>query len=210
MLENNPRKITDFAMDKLVESILCFPEMLEIRPIVCSKEMVVLGGNQRLAALRKISGMQEDELRDRMMNQTSFAELDDEQQDEAVGKWLEWQKKPVAGVSVAVDFTETEESEFVIRDNTHYGRDDFNVLKENYEPETIEEWYGHVSQEMFDFGAKMNDKELDIGLGVRLIFKVGYVSVVMTDEEYERLTGVYEKYLELGQPEIGFINYLLC
>ena len=41
---NNPRIIKDDKFKKLVESIKNFPQMLEIRPIVVNKDMVVLGG----------------------------------------------------------------------------------------------------------------------------------------------------------------------
>jgi hypothetical protein len=47
---NNPRIIKDDKFDKLVKSVVDFPEMLEIRPIVVNKEMIVLGGNMRLKA----------------------------------------------------------------------------------------------------------------------------------------------------------------
>lgn len=47
---NNPRLIKDDKFKKLVQSIKDFPEMLNIRPIVVNKQMVVLGGNMRLKA----------------------------------------------------------------------------------------------------------------------------------------------------------------
>jgi ParB-like chromosome segregation protein Spo0J len=47
---NNPRIIKDDKFAKLVTSIKEFPEMLEIRPIVVNKDMIVLGGNMRLKA----------------------------------------------------------------------------------------------------------------------------------------------------------------
>lgn len=46
----NPRVIKDDKFAKLVQSIRDFPEMLEARPIVCSPDGVVLGGNMRLKA----------------------------------------------------------------------------------------------------------------------------------------------------------------
>jgi DNA modification methylase len=46
----NPRLIKDEKFKKLVQSIKDFPEMMEVRPIVVNKEMVVLGGNMRLKA----------------------------------------------------------------------------------------------------------------------------------------------------------------
>lgn len=51
---NNPRIIRDDKFYKLVESIKTFPRMLEIRPIVVNKDMVVLGGNMRLRACKEV------------------------------------------------------------------------------------------------------------------------------------------------------------
>ena len=44
---NNPRIIKDDKFHKLVESVKSFPGMLEIRPIVVNKDMIILGGNMR-------------------------------------------------------------------------------------------------------------------------------------------------------------------
>ena len=50
---NNPRLIKDDKFKKLVKSIQDFPDMLNIRPIVVNKDMVVLGGNMRLKAIKE-------------------------------------------------------------------------------------------------------------------------------------------------------------
>ena len=50
--EGNPRFITDIKFKKLIKSIKEFPEMIEIRPLVIDENMVVLGGNMRLKALK--------------------------------------------------------------------------------------------------------------------------------------------------------------
>lgn len=50
---NNPRVIKDDKFHKLVASIKEFPEMLDIRPIVVNKDMIVLGGNMRLKACKE-------------------------------------------------------------------------------------------------------------------------------------------------------------
>ena len=55
---NNPRVIKDDKFQKLVQSIKDFPEMLEIRPIVVNKDMIVLGGNMRLKACKE-AGLKE-------------------------------------------------------------------------------------------------------------------------------------------------------
>jgi hypothetical protein len=50
---NNPRLIKDDKFKKLVKSIQDFPDMLNVRPIVVNKDMVVLGGNMRLNAIKE-------------------------------------------------------------------------------------------------------------------------------------------------------------
>ena len=50
---NNPRIIKDDKFKKLVQSIKDLPEMAEVRPIVVNTDMVVLGGNMRLKAMRE-------------------------------------------------------------------------------------------------------------------------------------------------------------
>lgn len=51
---NNPRVIKDEKFEKLCNSIKEFPKMLELRPIVVNDDMVVLGGNMRLKALKHL------------------------------------------------------------------------------------------------------------------------------------------------------------
>jgi len=46
----NPRTIKDHKFNQLVQSIMEFPEMLQLRPIVVNAQMMVLGGNMRLSA----------------------------------------------------------------------------------------------------------------------------------------------------------------
>jgi site-specific DNA-methyltransferase (adenine-specific) len=50
---NNPRVIKDDKFKKLVQSVKDFPQMLEIRPIVVNKDMIVLGGNMRFKACKE-------------------------------------------------------------------------------------------------------------------------------------------------------------
>lgn len=55
---NNPRIIKDDKFKKLVQSIKDFPEMLNIRPIVVNKDMIILGGNMRYKACKE-AGLKE-------------------------------------------------------------------------------------------------------------------------------------------------------
>ena len=51
---NNPRVIRDEKFKKLVKSIEEFPKMMALRPMVVNEDMVVLGGNMRLKALKQL------------------------------------------------------------------------------------------------------------------------------------------------------------
>jgi ParB-like chromosome segregation protein Spo0J len=50
----NPRLIKDEKFKKLVKSIIEFPQMLELRPIVVDENNIVLGGNMRLKACKEV------------------------------------------------------------------------------------------------------------------------------------------------------------
>jgi hypothetical protein len=50
---NNPRVIKDDKFKKLVQSLKDLPEMAQVRPIVVNQDMIVLGGNMRLKAMKE-------------------------------------------------------------------------------------------------------------------------------------------------------------
>ena len=50
---DNPRKLTDAKFEALVQSVKQFPQMLEIRPVIANKGLMVLGGNMRLRACKE-------------------------------------------------------------------------------------------------------------------------------------------------------------
>jgi len=50
---NNPRIIKDDKFFKLVQSLKDLPEMAKVRPIVVNQDMIVLGGNMRLKAMKE-------------------------------------------------------------------------------------------------------------------------------------------------------------
>ena len=63
---DNPRSITGDKFNKLVNSILVFPKMLRLRPIVIDKMFTVIGGNMRTNALREIAKMSAEKLVSRL------------------------------------------------------------------------------------------------------------------------------------------------
>jgi len=51
---DNPRFIKDEKYKKLKQSLIGFPEMLELRPIVVDESFTILGGNMRYRAAKEI------------------------------------------------------------------------------------------------------------------------------------------------------------
>ena len=52
--EENPRHITEDKLQKLINSLQEFPEMMEARPLVINQDNILIGGNQRYKALQKL------------------------------------------------------------------------------------------------------------------------------------------------------------
>jgi DNA modification methylase len=121
---NNPRLIKDDKFKKLVQSIKDFPEMLNIRPIVVNKDMIILGGNMRYKACKEaglkeipiiITDLTEDQQREFLIkDNTSGGEWDwevlaNEWNSEELEAW---------GLDLPIDFNtevlEAEEDDFEV------------------------------------------------------------------------------------------------
>lgn len=206
----NPRTASEFMEGKLIESILVFPKMLEVRPIVVNKENTVLGGNMRLAMLQKIMDMDDDEIEDYMFNQKKYRLMPNEEKERLRDYWRKFKEEPVVPIRRAEDFTDDEEHEFLIKDNLHYGEDDVDILKHNFDRESISDFTGSVAWNLYDYDDKMKDKELDLTKKFPEHFKCGYVECQMTNAEFEALCKVFAEYLEAhdGNGD-GFLSYLL-
>lgn len=131
---NNPRVIKDDKFHKLCESIKAFPKMLELRPIVVNDDMIVLGGNMRLKALKhlglteapviKASDLTEDQQRQFIIKDNAgFGEWD---WDMLANEW-DVQELESWGIDVPA-FAETElEAE----------EDDFEIPEEGIETDIV-------------------------------------------------------------------------
>lgn len=206
----NPRTASEFMEGKLIESILVFPKMLEVRPIVVNKENTVLGGNMRLAMLKRIVEMDNDEIEDYLFNQKKFRLMPNSGKEGLKKFWADFKKKPIVPIRRAENFTDNEEREFLIKDNLHYGEDDVDILKHNFDRESISDYTGSVPWNLYDYDDKMNDKELNITKKFPEHFKCGYVDCQMTNAEYEALCKLFAEYLEQhdGNGD-GFLSFLL-
>lgn len=138
--EENPRYITKPAFDKLVKSILVFPRMLEIRPVVVNSSYKVLGGNMRLKALERIAGMQAAEIRVALESLETYRRKTELERANLLQYWAEWQVNPVVKVISVVQMSEDEQREFIIKDNVGFGEWNFDALANEWDDLELTEW----------------------------------------------------------------------
>lgn len=135
----NPRMISEENLQMLVNSILEFPKMLEIRPIVTDEEGLILGGNMRYKALQRIAGMEVTELRDVISGLRSVKSKDPTETEIAIADWQNWHKDPFAYIVEASTLTDAERDAFVIKDNVNFGQWDWDAL-ENFSQDDLQDW----------------------------------------------------------------------
>lgn len=141
---DNPRVILDTKFEKLVDSLLSFPGMLEKRGIVVRTGMA-LGGNQRLRGIEYIARMAPQERRERLeyisnRNPENFTEA---RLEAALAIWDEvsaTKSMPASWVQRADTWTDSECREFEIRDNVHLGEWDFEALANHWNDIDLNDW----------------------------------------------------------------------
>lgn len=207
----NPREMSEFMEDKLVENILVFPKMLDARPFVMNKNNVLLRGNQRLRCLRRILEMTADAMEEKMENQRNYRDMDTPAQRALLDYWLNWQRNPVVKVRHAYDMTPEEEIEFMIKDNLHYGEDNTSVLRDHFDCETIKDISGVAPWDIYNYDDnRINDSDIEIPRVVSKQFRCGYVTAPMTDEEADKLQEAFEIYkAQNGDSPDYFLAFLL-
>lgn len=136
----NPRTIKNDKFEKLVNSILALPKMLDLRPIVVDNTTVALGGNMRYRALTAIAEMSEEEMKERLSGIRDFQKKTQTEQDNLVDYWLRWKDKPTAPVIKASELTDAERREFIIKDNVGFGEWDMDVLANEWDNEDLADW----------------------------------------------------------------------
>lgn len=136
----NPRTITDEKFDKLIDSLLVLPKMLELRPIVVDETFMALGGNMRYRALSAISEMSADEINDRLSAQRDFQRKTAAEQAQLADYWAKWVNSPTAPVVRASELSEDERRAFIIKDNVGYGDWDIDALSSDWDRTDLEDW----------------------------------------------------------------------
>lgn len=136
----NPRTITNEKFDKLINSILVLPKMLELRPIVVDDTFVALGGNMRYRALVAIEGMDVEELAQRLAGLRDYQKKTEAEKQRLVEYWGEWKTKPTAPIIKASELSEDERKEFIIKDNVGFGDWDMDALANDWNAEDLDSW----------------------------------------------------------------------
>lgn len=153
--EKNPRKISDGNLNKLINSILVFPQMLEFRPIVIDDAMIPLGGNMRIKALTRIAGMDLDEIQQRLEGIYDFKKKAKDKRQKIVKYWKGWLKEQTIQVTRAKHLTEEEKQQFIIKDNVSFGEWNFEALK-GWDNEALNDWGFD-----FDLNTPMNEEPIE-------------------------------------------------
>lgn len=144
---SNPRNIKNGKFEKLTDSLLALPKMLDLRPIVVDNSMTALGGNMRCRALAAIAAMTEPELKRRLSGIRDFQKKPQAERDSLVDYWLRWRRKPAVPVIKAGELTEAEQREFVIKDNAAFGEWDWDMLANEWDACDLADWGVDVWQE---------------------------------------------------------------
>lgn len=146
---NNPRIISDAKFQKLIDSILAFPRMLSLRPVVIDAEHNSLGGNMRLRSLNSIAQMTLEAIKERLGNIKDYASKSADEQKQVVKYWKEWLKKPYVETADASELTEDECRQFMIKDNVSVGEWDWAEL-ESWDADQLQEWGVGVDMPTFE------------------------------------------------------------
>lgn len=135
--EANPRTITEANFQKLVKSILVFPKMLQLRPIVVDETYKALGGNMRTRALCHIVSMTPEAIMDVL---DTDQRLTDAEKLAIANYWSQWQEQPTATIVKASDLTEAQKKEFIIKDNVGFGDWDVDTLNNQWNTDLLKDW----------------------------------------------------------------------
>lgn len=138
--KENPRTITKDKFDKLVNSILVFPKMLQLRPIVVDGKMTALGGNMRNEALRVIAKMQPEEIAERLAGLADFVKKTKGERDALVEYWGKWLENPTAYIVKAGDLSEQEREQFIVKDNVSFGTWNYDALSSKWDSSLLSDW----------------------------------------------------------------------
>lgn len=125
---NNPRKITNENLLLLVRSILSFPKMLELRPLVVDDKYTIIGGNMRHKALNVIAKMSHEEIEKEIRN-IPYVRGTEAETHVLIDFWQKWTANPVVSITHVDELEPDERKQFIVKDNVNYGEWDEALLQ---------------------------------------------------------------------------------
>ena len=196
--ERNPRYIKDENFKNLVNSIISFPKMMQLRPIVIDNNNISLGGNMRYNACLEINKLGIDEVRERLSEviKNRSGEITDDDYEYINGnlallKSLFSGYFPEGWIRKAENLTEQERRAFVLKDNSSFGDWDFDTLANEFEEWELNESEIWTPISVSDNLDDDNDTEIDLDdFSDEVVMKFKF-----SKNEYEL---VKEKLLEKG------------
>ena len=138
----NPRLIKNKEFEDLKRSILVFPQMLQLRPIVYAGDYVALGGNQRRGALLDIAKLTYKQIVAKLEKWQEFTDKTPEDQAIILEYWEAWTADPdkLCPAYDASHLTTEQMAEFVIKDNVQFGENDYDILANEWDIEKVKNW----------------------------------------------------------------------
>lgn len=181
----NPRTISNEKFDKLINSILVLPKMLELRPIVVDDTFIALGGNMRYRALTAIESMSIDELAQRLSGLRDYNKKTGAEQQRLISYWGEWKTNPTIQIINAAELSEDERKEFIIKDNVSFGSWDIDMLANEWDAKDLDDWGADVWQDNEDVGISLDECTDEFSLPAEDKGNVEVMSFVLTTEQAE-------------------------
>ena len=158
----NPRSISGAQFQRLADSLLVLPKMLELRPIVVDATMTALGGNMRYRALCAIADMSYDAIGNRLAQLPDFVKKTKPEKEALLNRWLTWRDAPTAVILRADKLTDAEAREFIIKDNVGFGEWNYDALANEWDEAELKDWGLDVWQtdaEGLDEEAELEEQE---------------------------------------------------
>lgn len=144
---SNPRQISEEKFNKLIDSILVLPKMLELRPVVVTDTYEALGGNMRTRGLVAISQMTLEQITKRLSGLRDFQKKTQAEQTALIEYWGNWLSDPTSPIARASSLTEDEQREFIIKDNVGFGEWDYDMLANEWDAQDLNDWGVDVWQD---------------------------------------------------------------
>jgi len=186
-LPANPRIIKNEKLKQLADSILMFPKMMRIRPIVIDENNICLGGSMRCRSLRIIKNMGKDDVK------KYLSENNREENLKEIEPLFEG-NIPEGWVSKETNLTLEQKKEFILKDNNQSGMYDFDILLNEWGRDVIDSYGIDIPDNLFndvenddDFIKRFNSID-DSNAIYPIIPKVGEkheLFIIVSDDEVD-------------------------